>query len=122
MLKPIPDLPEGVIGFEATGKIRASDFSDLLTPAVRKVWEQGKDVRIVLVFERFGGISAGAAWHDIKLGLEHLTRWERIALVTDLDWMITATSLFGWMSPGKLKRFPVAGRDAAIAWAANTGH
>jgi hypothetical protein len=38
--------------------------------------------------------------------------------VTDLDWMITVTSLFGWMTPGELKRFPLAERDAAIAWAA----
>lgn len=44
-------------------------------------------------------------------------RRKRIALVTDLDWMITMTSLFGWMPPGELKRFPLAERDAAISWA-----
>ncbi len=38
--------------------------------------------------------------------------------VTDLDWMIAGTSLFGWMTPGQLKRFPLAERDQAVAWAA----
>ncbi|MDT2007162.1 STAS/SEC14 domain-containing protein [Rhodococcus opacus] len=62
---------------------------------------------------------SGAAWEDLELGTEHLTRWKRIALVTDLDWMIAFTSLFGWMTPGEFKRFPVAARDDAIAWAAD---
>ena len=72
----------------------------------------------VLVFKEWDGLSSSAAWQDLKMGLEHLTKWNRIALVTDLDWMITVTSLFGWMTPGELKRFPVAERGAAIAWAA----
>jgi len=118
MLKPIADLPGGVIGFEAADEIRASDYEEVLVPAVRAVWDADAEVRIVLVFEQWHGMSGGAAWQDMKMGFEHLTKWKRIALVTDLDWMITVTSLFGWMTPGELKRFPVAERDAAIAWAA----
>jgi hypothetical protein len=118
MLQTIENLPDGVLGFEAIGEIHSSDYRDVLMPAVQAVWERGDEVRIVLVFERWDGLSSGAAWEDLKLGMEHITKWKRIALVTDLDWMITVTSLFGWMTPGELKRFPVAERDHAIAWAA----
>ncbi|MGZ8567570.1 MAG: hypothetical protein ACXWXS_11025 [Actinomycetota bacterium] len=34
---------------------------------------------------------------------------------------VTVTSLFRWMTPGELERFPVAERDRAIAWAAGDG-
>jgi SpoIIAA-like len=51
-------------------------------------------------------------------GLDHLTHRERIALVTGIDWMTHLTALFGWMTPGELKHFPLAEREAAIAWAA----
>ncbi|MGV9611467.1 SpoIIAA family protein [Nocardia xishanensis] len=122
MLEPIGGLPDGVIGFEATGRLEASDYERVLMPAVREVWGRGDEIRIVLVFERFEGMSPEAAWEDLKLGIEHLTRWKRIALVTDLDWMITVTSLFGWMTPGEFKRFPVANRHEAIAWAAASDH
>ena len=118
VLKPIADLPDGVVGFEAAGRIEASDYTDVLMPAIDGLIEQGRDIRIVLVFERFDGMSAGGARQDLKLGVEHLTKWKRIALVTDLDWMITVASLFGWMTPGDLKRFPLADRERAIAWAA----
>ncbi|WP_420751700.1 STAS/SEC14 domain-containing protein [Rhodococcus sp. O3] len=120
MLEPIRDLPDGVLGFEAVGRIEASDYENVLMPAIREVCDQGGKIRIVLVFERFDGLSPGAMWDDFRLGAEHVTRWERIALVTDLDWMITVVSLFGWLTPGEFKRFPLSERDAAIAWAAET--
>jgi len=120
VLQPIAGLPDGVIGFEAAGKIEASDYRDVLMPAIGQLIEQGRDIRIVLVFERFQGLSGAGAWQDFKVGVEHLTKWKRIALVTDLDWMITVASLFGWMTPGQLRRFPVAERERAIAWAAGS--
>jgi hypothetical protein len=58
-------------------------------------------------------------WEDLKMGVEHLTRWKRIALVTDIDWMIHVTHLFGWLTPGEMKHFPLGEREAAIAWAAS---
>jgi hypothetical protein len=43
---------------------------------------------------------------------------KRIAVVTDVEWMVTGTEWFGWMMPGEIKHFPIADRDAAITWAA----
>ena len=118
MLRQLSDLPDGVLGFEAEGKIHSEDYKDTLIPAIEGVIAEGHDVRIVMVFLEFGGLSAGAAWEDLKMGLDHLHKWKRVALVTDVDWMVHLVSLFGWMTPGEMKRFPLAERDAAIAWAA----
>lgn len=52
------------------------------------------------------------------MGVDHLRSWKRIALVTDIEWMIHLTHLFGWMTPGEMRRFPVSEQSAAIAWAA----
>jgi len=118
MITPLTDLPDGVIGFEADGEIHADDYTNVLLPAVERVIDRGDKVRIVLVFPEFGGLSGGALWEDLKMGTGHLTKWERIALVTDVDWMIHLTKLFGWMTPGEMKHFPMAERAAAITWAA----
>ena len=75
MLQPIADLPEGVLGFEASGEIQPSDHRDSLMPAVRDVWERGDEIRIVLVFERWSGMSSGAVREDLKVGMKHLTKW-----------------------------------------------
>lgn len=118
MLKPMTGLPAGVLGFEADGELHADDYRMVLIPAIEGVTQRSEKVRIVLVFERFDGISGDAMWEDLKMGVGHLTHWERIALVTDVDWMKRVAAMFGWMSPGELKVFPLAERDAAIAWAA----
>jgi SpoIIAA-like len=118
MIKELTDLPGGVIGFETSGKLEAEDYRDVLLPAITKAEEQGDGVRCVIVFADFGGISAGAVWQDLKMGIEHFRGWKRIALVTDVEWMVHAIKLFGWMTPGEVKHFPLAERDAAVAWAA----
>lgn len=117
MIKTLTDLPDGVIGFEGAGKIEASDYTDVLLPAVTAAAEAG-GVRVVLLFPEWDGISGGGMWEDLKMGVEHLRVWKRIALVTDLEWMHHLTALFGWMTPGAMKVFGVAELEDAKAWAA----
>ncbi len=119
MLEQLTDLPDGVIGFTAVGKMHSDDYKDVLIPAIEATLARGDDVRVVLLFPTFDGMSAGAMWEDLKMGMEHLTRWKRIALVTDIEWMINVTHLFGWLTPGEMKHFPLDEREAAIAWAAS---
>jgi hypothetical protein len=68
MLKPMTELPPGVLGFEANGELHADDYRQVLLPAIEAVIQQGEKVRIVLVFERFDGLSGGALWQDLSWG------------------------------------------------------
>ena len=117
MIKELTDMPAGVIGFEASGKLRAEDYRDVILPALERASASG-EVRFVIVIPEFRGMSGGALWQDLKMGMEHLRAWKRIALVTDIEWMNLMTTLFGWMTPGEVRHFPLAQREEAIAWAA----
>jgi hypothetical protein len=117
MMKELSDLLTGVIGFEASGRIRAEDYRDMVLPALERAAAAG-EVRFVIVMRDFDGMSGGAVWQDLKVGFEHLRAWKRVALVTDIAWMRDLTSLFGWMTPGEVKTFSLAQQDEAIAWAA----
>jgi hypothetical protein len=116
MITELSGLPSGVIGFEASGKIAAEDYRDVVLPAVEQAAKAG-DVRFVIVMRDFDGMSGGAVWQDLKVGIEHLRAWKRIALVTDIGWMSDLTDLFGWMTPGETKTFPLDEKDRAIHWA-----
>jgi hypothetical protein len=115
MIKVLNDMPAGVIGFEVSGKIEAEDYRDVVVPAVEHAAESG-DVRFLIVFPDFEGMSGGAMWQDLRLGVQHLRAWKRIALVTDVDWMSHLTALFGWMTPGETKVFSLDQRDEAMNW------
>jgi hypothetical protein len=116
-VKELTGLPPGVIGFETTGWVFARHFRDVIEPAVERAAIDG-DVRCVVVIDDFDGLSPGALWRDITMGLANLRAWKRIALVTDITWMSCGTAMFGWLTPGDFKRFSRADRAAAIAWAA----
>jgi hypothetical protein len=117
MIEELDGMPAGVIGFEASGKLRAEDYRDVVLPALERAATTG-EVRFLIVMKDFDGMSGGALWQDLKVGLEHLRAWKRIALVTDIQWMSQLTNLFGWMTPGETRTFPTAERDAAVAWVA----
>jgi hypothetical protein len=115
MISQLEGLPAGVIGFEATGKIAAEDYRDVVLPALKQAAQSG-DVRFLIVMRKFDGISGGAIWQDLKMGIEHLHAWKRIALVIDVDWISHLTDLFGWMTPGETKTFALEQREQAIHW------
>jgi len=117
MIKELSGLPAGVIGFETTGQLSAEDYRDVVLPALERA-AAGGEVRFVVVIGEFHGMSGGALWQDLKVGVEHFRAWKRIAVVTDIEWMEYMITLFGWMTPGEVRHFPLAQRDEAIAWAA----
>jgi SpoIIAA-like len=117
MITELEGMPDGVVGFEASGTVHAEEYRDILLPALERAAKDG-DIRFVIVIPEFKGMTGGAVWEDLKIGFSHLRSWRRIALVTDIEWMSHLTSLFGWMTPGETKVFHLAERDRALAWAA----
>lgn len=117
MIEELSGLAPGVIGFEVTGTVKAEDYRDVILPALERAAANG-EVRFVIVIPEFKGMSGGALWQDLKVGIEHFRAWKRIALVTDIEWMNFMTTLFGWMTPGEVRHFALGQRDEAIAWVA----
>jgi hypothetical protein len=118
MLRTIPDLPPGVLGFEAVGEVHSDDYRDVLRPALDRAASEG-GVRLVYVLgNEFTGYSAGASWQDARLAVEHVRAWERTAIVSDLDWVDHVAGAFGWMVPGEFRRFALAELGEAVTWTA----
>jgi SpoIIAA-like len=123
MIESIGDLPDGVLGFHMHGRIEKADYTDVLLPALHAEIGAERPIRILV---RFGpdleGFEPAALWEDLKAGvsneLRHRDSWKRMALVTDLDWVTRAASLFGWAAPGDLKLFRPAEEPAAAEWVA----
>lgn len=117
MIELIPSLPENVIGFVAKGEVTRKDYVEVLEPAVADVLKSHDKVRILYVLGKdFTGFSGGAAWEDGKLGMGHLSKWEKIAVVSDQPWIRHATNALGYMIPGKVRTFTVAEEADASEW------
>lgn len=117
MLRRIDDLPEHVLGIEATGEVTAGDYRDVLVPEVEALLARQPKARLLYVLgPDFKGFSGGATWADTKLGMRHFTDFERVAVVTDADWIERLVQAFGFVIPGDIRTFNYDDLEAARAW------
>ncbi len=119
MIESLPNFPEHVLAFVCRGRVTKADYDAVLVPAVVRALERHQKVR--LYYETaadFAGFDAGAVWEDFKVGMEHLTRWERVAVVTDVEWIKQTMRFFSFLMPGTMKAFPLAEAAQARAWIA----
>ncbi len=117
MLKLDTHLPEYVVGIVATGEVDANDYETVFMPALESALNKHKKIRVLYqLTPEFIGFTAGAMWDDAKLGIEHWKAWEKIAVVTDLDWLSHATRMFAFMIPGQVKVFTNKQLTEAEMW------
>ncbi len=118
-VRTISDLPDGVVGFVAEGDVTAADYTETIDPAIEAMLADHDAVRLLYVLgDGFTGYSGGALWEDGRLGLAHLTRWERIAVVTDHTWIGHTVNVLGHLLPGALRVFALDDESDARAWIA----
>jgi hypothetical protein len=119
MFKRIPSAPPGIIAFDAEGKITDSDYKTILVPAVEAAIKEHGKARILVRFgPEFETYTAHAMLDDAVFGTAHYTAFERIAMVTDIGWLANSMRFFAPFIPGKMRVFPLASLDEAMAWTA----
>jgi hypothetical protein len=117
MLERIQDLPGGIDGVKAVGRVSKEDYERVLAPLIDAARRDGRRLRLLYqVGPEFEAYTPGAAWEDAKLGLASLRVFEGCAVVTDIGWIREATRLAAFLMPCPVRVFANAGRDEAVAW------
>jgi hypothetical protein len=117
MVEKIPDLPDHVLGFTAKGMVTAKDYESTIIPAVEAMFSRQGKVRFLYhLGEDFSGIEAAAAWDDAQLGLKHLAGWEKLAVISDVEWIRWAVKMFGMAIPGHVRVFHNCDLAEAKRW------
>ncbi|MGC0771607.1 MAG: STAS/SEC14 domain-containing protein [Candidatus Acidiferrum sp.] len=117
MIEALKGFPTKVLAFACKGHVTKRDYETVLIPAVEEALKQQGKVRLYYQTDPdFSGIEPGAMWDDFKVGMEHLLRWERIAIVTDVDWIRYTFRVFSFVIPGVAKIFRVEEAEKARKW------
>ena len=119
MIEVLKGFPENVAAYVCRGHVSKADYDTVLMPDVADRLSRNEKLRLYYeVAPDFAGIDPGAMWEDTKVGLSHFLRWERFAVVTDVEWMRHSVKLFGFLMPGELRVFPLADAAQAREWIA----
>jgi len=117
MIELLTGFPDNVVAVSGKGRITRNDYDTVLIPAVEAALKTHDKVRLYYeIGPDFGGYDPAAAWEDLKLGMEHFTRWQRVALVTDVDWIKNTMQIFSFIMPGDMRVFPTVNAKDARAW------
>ena len=119
MLKQMADMPPGTVGFEAIGEVDDDDFEKTVEPVLRRIIAEGRKVRLLyLLGVRFREYEGDALKEEMKFAVHHPSAYERIAVVSDEEWLRPALRLLSVLVPGQLRGFRVAELAAAKSWVA----
>jgi SpoIIAA-like len=117
MIETLKDFPVDTVAVRCSGFVTKADYDQVLVPEVEQALKTNERLRLYYeIAPDFSGISPGAMWEDFWVGMQHLMRWKRIAVVTDVPWIEQMVCMFGFLLPGATKVFRVGEGAEARAW------
>ena len=117
MLQKLTDLPAGIDGVDAKGKVTRDDYEKVFKPFMEDAHRNNRRVRLIYRFgPEFEGFTPGAAWEDLHLGLKYIRLFERCAVVTDRDWIRNTCQLMAPLIPCPFRVFKDAETKKAVEW------
>jgi hypothetical protein len=119
MLRHMDDMPAGTIGFEAVGEVEDDDWERAVEPVLAREIADGRSVRLLyLLGPESREVEGDAMAADTGFRARHASSFERVAVVSDEDWIRPALSALSFLLPGKAKGFRVRDLAAAKTWLA----
>jgi hypothetical protein len=117
MIEKLPELPDNVLGFTAKGTVTAEDYETVIMPAVEALYARQGKVRLLYhLGKEYSGLDTAAMRDDARIGLRHLTDWEKVAVVSDIAWLRAAVKVLGFMLSGDFRMFHDEGFAEAKRW------
>jgi hypothetical protein len=120
MFTPIEGLPDGAIGFLASGRITFSDRHEVLEPTIDlALLARGKVKLLYCTAPDFAGYDGGTMLDDAVFGTRHFTDFRKIAFVAEEGPYDRAVHALDGLMPADLRVFRTGQIDAAKEWLAD---
>ena len=117
MIEMIDGLPDNVVGIIAKGRVTNNDCDKILKPAMESTLKRHDKVRL---YYEIGCRFPGAAWEDLRIGIEHIPQWERIAVVTDVGWVRHTVNALRFLMASEVRVFTTLEAAEGRVWIASS--
>ena len=106
-----------MVGFRATNEVTQEDYNTHILPVVKELVAKTNTLNYLLVLDTdVSNFTMGAWFKDAVLGIKHLTKWHRAAIVSDVHAVKTFTDIFSVLMPGEFRVFEHKDQQEAIVW------
>jgi hypothetical protein len=106
-----------IVAFRASGTVSREDYDKVVYPAVSELVNRTGRLNYIMVIDTpLHNFTIGAWWKDALLGLKQLTKWHRVAILTDSEGVNQFTSIVSLILPGEYKGFRTTQLTEAVEW------
>lgn len=116
MLELLDGFDAATVAVKTNGEVTRHDYEEVIIPHVKEILKTYDKVKFFMHMTEGTTYSAGAIATDTVFGLSHLFSWQRIAIVTDVDWMYKGAGFFMGLLPCEGKVYHEDKFDEAKAW------
>jgi len=117
MIEIIKGLSPNIAGFRAVGKVTRDDYEKVLMPEVDRISKAHQKINFLLILDtEVSNYSFGAWVDDALVGLKHLFKWHRVAIISEQKLVKKITDVFGHLVPGEYKGFRKEETGNALKW------
>jgi len=113
MIQVVEGLPDNIVGIVAKGRLTNDDWNTVLKPLFETSLKRHKKVRL---YYEIGGRCPGAAWGNLRLGIENVPQWERVAIVTDVNWLRDTINALRFLMQAEIRVFSMSDVCQGRAW------
>ena len=116
MIVQIPGLPDNMVGFRSDGEVTKDDFDIVHLQVANLVEKTGKLNYLLFLDNSPADFTMGAWLQDALLGIKHITKWNRAAIISDSEGVIKFTDAFSKLMPGEFRGYHKAEYNEAVDW------
>ncbi len=117
MITVLNDVGPRVAAFEASGEVTGEEYKRIVVPHIDNIAKQHDKVSFLLLLNTDIGNYDLSAWmKDIGVGFKYFSQWDRLAVVSDQDWLNKLSEVMGYVIPGNVKSFKRSELTQAKEW------
>jgi hypothetical protein len=113
MIQIVEGLPDNVVGIVAKGRVTNEDCNKIQKPLMETSLKRHDKVRL---YYEIGCRFPGAAWEDLRIGIECIPQWERVAVVTDVGWVRHTVNALRFLIASDVRVFTSFQAPEGRAW------
>lgn len=115
----IEDSVDNVVQFTIDGKVDTGSLEAVAQAISEKVAQYGKVRLYAEVHDMEGYNSFSAFLTDAQATLRHYSDFEKVAIVTNEQWLGNLSDIANLINPAEIKQFALQERKIAKHWVAN---
>lgn len=117
MVELLTDLPAHVAAYKASGAISKEEYESIVMTRVNEVAAHHNKINFLVQLQTgMENYSIGAFIDYVKVSFEHFTQWNRMAIVTDQQWVRRAYDALSYIVHGEIRTYELKDLDIAKEW------